>query len=391
MVTKTAIELLQEQNKKIQDIVNPPHLRALKKIDRLSVHKQFDQVVSLRSVTNHIRNEHALNRLAVPREVARLNASIQFESEALKRIENVSAFPQTARIQFDEASRIATRIADSFPKLDTRIAESLAITEKLRNQLATVPTAWVPEVARDRMLEGFGAISRASTIINSPHYYQEWAREAITDELGTTVPLYDADASDDEIEESYIRSGMEAGITAIPTKVYSEVLFSAGLTLKSEYLEFYPETDLDDYSQSSFNFNNNAVFTAVEVQLRKLVHKKMCENFGENWIDEKRFKQLSKDWQEKRDQAISRGELELNLIEYSDFMDLEELVVRKDHWNGIFSSVFKKKDHFQVSMQRLHACRLPLAHSRPLVRTMQLTLLAEASLLLRYMNMEIME
>ena len=84
------------------------------------------------------------------------------------------------------------------------------------------------------------------------------------------------------------------------------------------------------------------------------------------------------DWERKRDDALRKDEQELHLIYYADFMEIADIVLNKELWESTFKAVFRNKDRFRMTIERLHSLRIPTSHSRPLTRTGKLRLWAEA-------------
>ena len=97
------------------------------------------------------------------------------------------------------------------------------------------------------------------------------------------------------------------------------------------------------------------------------------------------------EWVARRSDAIARGESPLGLIQYSNFMELKDIVIQRQHWREVFGAVFKKKEHFATGMDRLHPIRLPLAHSRPIGIAQQYHLISEAGHILRALGVDIFE
>lgn len=58
--------------------------------------------------------------------------------------------------------------------------------------------------------------------------------------------------------------------------------------------------------------------------------------------------------------------LNLHPIWYIDFMDYVEIITRGDNWKQAFEQIFKNKDDFRVTMQKLAPIRNKIAHMRPL-------------------------
>ena len=82
------------------------------------------------------------------------------------------------------------------------------------------------------------------------------------------------------------------------------------------------------------------------------------------------------------------GESPLPLLNYSNFMDLKDIIVNRQHWSEAFKHVFHDKGQFIRAMERLHSVRLPLSHSRPIGTAQQIVLISEATEVLRAMGID---
>ena len=133
------------------------------------------------------------------------------------------------------------------------------------------------------------------------------------------------------------------------------------------------------------------IITAVEQNLRATIDARMQAQYGARWMETRINPNLLREWIDRRKDAVSRGESPLTLIQYSNFMELKDIVIGHQHWGAVFEAIFRKKEHFQTSMDRLHPIRLPLAHSRPIGIGQQYHLISEAGHILRALGVDIFE
>ena len=71
-------------------------------------------------------------------------------------------------------------------------------------------------------------------------------------------------------------------------------------------------------------------------------------------------------------------------------MDLANVITRRDNWSDAFAGIFGNCDDLRVSLYRLHPVRKAIAHSRPLCRADVLTLIAEATRMLRAIGIDML-
>ena len=64
-------------------------------------------------------------------------------------------------------------------------------------------------------------------------------------------------------------------------------------------------------------------------------------------------------------------------IQYADFMDLADVIARRDNWREVFRQVFPDSADITTAFRRLHPIRKAIAHGRPLSRVDTLTLISE--------------
>ena len=85
------------------------------------------------------------------------------------------------------------------------------------------------------------------------------------------------------------------------------------------------------------------------------------------------------------------GRTVYGLIQYADFMDLAHIIGQGNNWKEAFAPIFDSKEDVQISLRRLHPVRKAIAHGRPLGRSDVLTLVSEATRLLRAMGVNMLQ
>ena len=202
-----------------------------------------------------------------------------------------------------------------------------------------------------------------------------------TKTLDTQSRLKD-DAGPDERDAAHIEADMNAAMLTISPAAVGEVLIETGFAFKAEFAPLPPTTDGSDPGHV-FHPGHNMMITAVEQNLRAAIDARMQEQYGATWMETRIDPSLLKEWIDRRDDAVARGESPLPLIQYANFMELKDIVMGRQHWREVFRVIFRNKEHFQTSMEGLHPIRLPLAHSRPIGMAQQYHLISEASYILR--------
>ena len=264
-----------------------------------------------------------------------------------------------------------------------------AWSQLLERQMAAVQVPWLDGHLAALSLEGFAVISRLGQAVRYAEPFDEAARDQIDEDLGDPIDVED-DAGPDQRDAAHIEADMNPAMLTISPAAVGGVLIQSGFVFKSEFAPL-PETADESNPGQIFHPGHHMLITAVEQNLRATIDKRMQAHYGESWTEKQISSDVLKQWIERREKAVASGESPLALIQYSNFMDLKDIVVRRDHWRDVFRAIFSKKGHFQTSMERLHPIRLPLAHSRPIGIAQQYHLISEAGHILRALGVDIFE
>lgn len=149
-----------------------------------------------------------------------------------------------------------------------------------------------------------------------------------------------------------------------------------------------PRTESLDNQGVGFDPRHESVFTELELQLRLTVETMMVEVVGPQWIKQRVPGGMRERWEERREKERSAGMLAQDVIHYSHFMELHEVICKRDNWRDVFKTVFRDKDDVTASFRRLLPVRNAIRHSRPLGRADELTLFSEATRLFKAINRE---
>jgi hypothetical protein len=99
---------------------------------------------------------------------------------------------------------------------------------------------------------------------------------------------------------------------------------------------------------------------------------------------------VRKQWDERQEEDRQLHRPVYGPIHYADFMDLANVITQRNNWREAFAPIFENADELRMSLHRLHPVRKAIAHSRPLCRADVLTLVAEATRLLKALGIEIL-
>lgn len=187
----------------------------------------------------------------------------------------------------------------------------------------------------------------------------------------------------------YAERGLNPGLTDFPSEAFEESISIAGLkdTLPPLVDSFgvaltEPGEGEEEEGFKRTNRAHNRLLR-LEVMVRRFIDMKMKFAFGENWIKHRVPGDMCKKWQDKRQKSLDVGEAERPLLDYADFGEYADIIVRKDNWNEIFKEVFFRAESVRESFQRLYPIRNGTMHSRIITQDDELYIYAETTRILR--------
>jgi hypothetical protein len=284
-------------------------------------------------------------------------------------------------------AEMAQKMATEIGSFKAALMTGSAWSRLLEDQMAAVSTPWLQLHLASLSFEGFAVVSRLGQIVRHADPFDDPTREQIDEDLGDPVDVED-DAGPDERDVAHVDAGMTPSMLAISPFAIGDVMIQTGFIFKAEFAPIPATMDGSDPGHV-FHPGHNILITTVEQNLRSVVADKMRMQYGETWLDMRVDPALVQDWNNRRDEAVAHGESPFDLIQYSNFMELKDIIIRRQHWREVFEPIFKKKEHFATSMERLHPIRLPLSHSRPIGIGQQYHLISEAALILRALGIDI--
>ena len=365
------------------DRLVPPDLPALRLLERI---QQPGYATTLARIFETIDRKSALfeagQSILTRPSMLKQPESLTTPFDNIQRIMDRALLPERHGLA-DIAKRMSKQV-----KLfrNAGIAE-IAWSRLLERQMAAVQMPWLDSQLPALSFEGFAVVSRLGQAVRYAEPFDEAARDQIDEDLGEPIDVED-DAGPDERDAAHIEADMNAAMLTISPNAVGDVLIQSGFVFKESFAPLPPTTDGSDPGHV-FHSGHHMLITTVEQKLRETIDARMQGQYGTAWMERQINPNFLKEWTGRREEAVTRGESPLALIQYSHFMQLKDIVIRPQHWREVFKPVFKKEEYFQTSMDRLHPIRVPLAHSRPIGIGQQYHLISEASLILRALGVDI--
>jgi hypothetical protein len=389
-----------EETSKISELLKPMHLET---------HNLFSPSMSLMLETHSkslLDFRETLGSSLLP-DILSAHSAAQSVAESLKEQMNnhSSSLAQTflESVRFKDLFKV--------PQFDTaKLFEPASISAFLPNQrdvlssIAALQPVWPsPSVALDSIEGMTGLMSLRNAVVTNPFGVLE--RDALRSLLGTwdtskqTISyLFEADAR----TKFYLEQGFDARLTAFPDSAYNDALFQSGLLRPDLFSPVFPRAELGYYplEEDKREVSDDPevqeerelkarllkaydIISNLEIRLREFLIEVMESVFGQSWAKQRVPGEIYKQWKEKRDSAVSKGEKEQPILWYADFTDYERIITRGDNWKDTFETKFMNMIDVQVSFQRLYPIRNSTMHTRPLTKEDFLLLSVEAHRILR--------
>lgn len=258
----------------------------------------------------------------------------------------------------------------------------------LASRMATLQTAWVlPDNLGQSML-GFARLSRLSDVLHVEEPFATPVSKLVAEELGLGV---ESNLDDEAIvrDAAAVEGGLNPELIAFPPAAYNRVLFAVGFEFQFTSVQV-PQTLEENGPSIEFDPMHGYVLTQVEQGLRQVVEKHLRDLNGQKWEKQRISEKMRARWSERQAEARAAGSPVFNLIQYADFLDLADIIGQGDNWSDAFHEIFGNREDLIVSLRRLHPVRKAIAHSRPLSRAEVLTLVSEATRVLRALGSQVL-
>lgn len=267
------------------------------------------------------------------------------------------------------------------------VADSMSAWEtRLNVRMAAIKTPWALHNRLKQSVIGFARLSRLSDAVHATRPFSAPVRKLVADELGAGVETH-PDQTASERDEKAVKAGLNPDLIAFPPDSFGEVVFAAGFELRLTPMAVPQAIESPD-SSAGFDPQPWRIITKLEQRLRHIVQEHLRGLDGENWVKRRVPEKMRNRWLERQHEERNAGRPVYEPIQYADFMDLADIIGRRDNWNDAFKPIFRNRDDFMVSLRRLHPIRKAIGHSRPVGRADVLILLSEAVRIFRALGMQ---
>lgn len=373
--------------KAVRDAMNSPTMRMI---------REFQDSSSMR-LLQEFQNSPAMllqKQIALDKHKA---VSLAFDNNLLKQISNfhkqqAALFPDTeyARRSLLPSSALQETVkqislTNTYPVVDISIAERYS--SQLKTVLSSIKRPWVLVDRPALSLQGLGALTALSNTVQLHNPFEPPTRDIVNHYLGEPIEIADC-ADEDDASSAHIEAGMDAGLASLGAPETGEILELTGFKFVIPYAPM-PHAVNDEGDELHYDPSYFAFVNQIEQRLRAHIEQEMNNTFGDNWILARISEHVRNEWVSRRDKARSKGEPEFNLIHYAELIELKDIMIGKKTWSNLFSNRFGIKEHFITAMDRLHAVRNPLAHSRPISNGQRLHLHIEGVAILKALGVKI--
>lgn len=317
-----------------------------------------------------------INRILPPAFLARHH---EIFSPFTKYENQVSAIMEKLRGQTLPSAMAAQRFASEMKHLQEPLGMVRHRVEEISERVAALTTPWsLPGSERASVVASLHLAKFSDFSRELPAFSKE--RFALADsEFGAfdrALPLAESLEDEEDGEAVYTDGGRAEALVAFPSESYDDLLTVTGWAFEIPQPAFI-RPDGTPLPASLFDPRDHYLISMIEAHLRQAICAALVTAGGASAMS-RLFGNKIGDWEVKRDDALRRGEPELHLIYYANFMEMADIILNNELWTSTFKSIFRHKDRLRITLERVHALRLPSSHSRPLTRTGRLRLWAEA-------------
>ena len=265
---------------------------------------------------------------------------------------------------------------------------------RFRQAIEAMTTPWLDSQNQLRSLNGLLGLQHMGHELQSKPVFDVESAERLRHYLGDWRARIDwpsAIFTDAPVRSGfYLERGLDPDLTYYPAIAFDQAITNAGVKrAPPPYIRAYAHADDQRSDQDAgFERTNTAHdrLQRFESQLRAFIDQRMTAIVGENWIKQRVPGPMCQQWKAKQEKALDGGEPKHPLIAYADFTDYVGIIVRRDNWDQVFASVFRRKSLVQESLQRLYPIRVCTMHARIITQDDELYLHAETKRLLSAMD-----
>lgn len=234
----------------------------------------------------------------------------------------------------------------------------------------------------------FARLSHLSHVVHSEEPFSPNVRKLLENEFGD-ISTPDLSDNVDERDEAAIRAGLNPELIAFSRANYPKVLFNAGFRLSFSSV-IVPQAIEEPDADATFNPQHWQILNELEQRLRQVLEQRLKSLSGSNWIRQRVPQAVRERWLARQQEDRADGRSVYADIQYANFMDLADVITRRDNWHEVFQPMFKDRNDITVSLRRLHPVRKAITHSRPLGRADVLTLVSEAARIFRALGIKVL-
>ncbi|MES1948862.1 hypothetical protein C84B14_16015 [Salinisphaera sp. C84B14] len=241
-----------------------------------------------------------------------------------------------------------------------------------------------------RSIQSVQRLSDLGEMLRAPNGYGLEASAAIRQHVGDwrEQRLWVSDSSDDidQRSEVYSEVGFDERLIDLPEPAFRETSTRVEVRTTLPGLaelfgapgESGPGDQLVDNTKEAF-----AYLKAFEQALRDLIEHEMTKHHGLEWTRSRLPDGMFEQWCRKRAAARDAGSPSDRLIEFADFTDYKQIIMRKANWREVFKAHFRHQEAVNEMFNRVHPVRLAVMHSRPIRRDDEILLYVETTRLFK--------
>jgi hypothetical protein len=162
----------------------------------------------------------------------------------------------------------------------------------------------------------------------------------------------------------YVDKGFDLRLTDFPVRAFREGIAIAGIydgPSPAEVANVPLEHQEDGFRRTNAAHDRLQRF---ETRVREFISERMTAYFGPDWIKHNVSGEMREQWQRKRETGRANGEHDWPLLTYADFTDYAQIITRRDNWEAVFRSFFRRREFVLEAFQRLYPVRICTMHSR---------------------------
>lgn len=334
---------------------------------------EFEQIKELRN---------RFNELAVDIN-APLDDAIKQINLASEQIKNFEKFIRPSAIIVQQMVENIVHIIGPYERI---FRDSVKWQLSLAERMQTIQLPWLIETSFDVSASGFARLSRLSDAVHNDEPFSEELSEFLVQELGNRTDGFEETAAL-ERDTSAIAGGMKPEIISFPPSSFANVIVSAGFSFAFKSAT-PPQAISQEDVNAVFDPMHWQVMYTVESSLRQIIQNECIAEEGNGWEKKRINGNILAKLKQRQSEDREFGRPVYNLIQYSDFMDLADIICQNNNWK-LFERYFSNRDDFRVSLTRLHPVRKAIAHNRPIGRADTVTLVSEATRILRSIGVSI--